>query len=318
MMGGPLDRGDHVLAVNIGAAPQERLWRRLRMTGMGRELGFLAGLVGVALWSSGAMAAEPAKVALLTEHLDRASQLAVIEPFLPAIGGTLCAAGTVALAVADSNEFHASRTALLLPTTLCTAASFGSYLLPREYQGRVVYFSAITSVATLLAVDALTSPYVPRAERVTVLGFTGGGVAVAALGLIDAALERPVSRTTLASDAAELRARGASLSPAEGQRIEADFQRYAARPIPRWAYGATLLVSGAVALSPALFPSTSYGDKVLALDLGGVTAVVGALSLGFALATDNQYEQYKKASANLRLSPVGPRGATGLWATGTF
>jgi hypothetical protein len=313
---------------------------------MSRELGFVAGVLSIALWSGVATAltdpaselafeppaepatavakhlpepaVEPGRVALLVDHLDHASQLVAVEPYLPAIGGTLCAAGTFALAAADSNEMHMSRAAILLPTTLCTAASFGSYLLPREYQGRIVYFSVMTSLSTLLALDVLTFPDIPVAEQVTMLGFTGGAIAVSTLPLIDAALERPVSWSTLANDEAELRARGTNTSRADVQRIEADFRRYAVRPIPRWVYGATMLLSGAVAMSPAFVPSTAREDKIGAVALGSVNVLSGALNLGISLATDNQYEHYQKGLAKLRLSPLGPRGAAGLWAIGTF
>jgi hypothetical protein len=314
---------------------------------MCREVGFLAGLLGVALWSGLAAAlgdaaievaarapaesqtaltakpatepaVEPARIALLTEHLDGASGLAAVEPFLPAIGGTLCAAGTIGLAVADTNEMHMSRTAMLLPTTLCAAASFGSYLLPREYQGRVVQFSVLTSLSALLVIDVLTSPELSNAEQVTTLGFSSVGAAVGTLALIDAALERPVSWTTLANDEAELKSRGTSLSRADVQRIEADYRHYRVRPIPAWAYGATQLLSGAVAMSPAFVPSTSHDEKMLALALGCAIAIPGAINLGLVLALDNQYERYEKGLTKLRLSPIGPRGAAGLWARGVF
>ncbi|HEY0469951.1 MAG TPA: hypothetical protein VGC79_37450 [Polyangiaceae bacterium] len=121
---------------------------------------------------------EPARVALLTEHLDRASQLAAVEPFLPAMVGTLCAAGTVGLAATDTNEMHMSLRAMLLPTSLCAAASFGSYLLPREYQPRVAVFSLLTSLSTLLAVQVLTAPDTSRAQQVAIVGFSSGDAAL--------------------------------------------------------------------------------------------------------------------------------------------
>jgi hypothetical protein len=315
---------------------------------MSRVLGILAGLLGFTHWSAVAAAAvaqpvtevaveqtakpvpafaekpltelsvEPERVALLTEHLDQASQLAAVEPFLPAIGGTLCAAGTVSLMLADSNEFHMSTAALLLPTTLCAAASFGSYLLPREYQGRIVQFAMLTSMATLLAAGTLTSPYSSRAEQVTILGLSGASAAVGLLGLIDAALERPVSWTTLANDETELRAHGTSTSRADVQRMESDLRHYAVRPIPRWAYGLTHLVGGAVAMLPAFVPSTSRQETVFAVGIGLAIATPGAINLALALTTDNRYEHYQKQLVTVRLSPLGPRGAAGLWASGTF
>jgi hypothetical protein len=314
---------------------------------MSRAKGFLVGLLGIALWSgvgaaeaapttdvavepaaprATALAAkpvmelgvEPARVALLTEHLDRGSQLAALEPFLPAAVGTLCAAGTVGLAAADTNEVHMSRPAMLLPTSLCAAASFGSYLLPREYQTRVATFSLLTSLSTLLAVQVLTVPDVSPAQQVTIVGFSSGGAAIGTLFLIDAALEHPVSWTTLVHDEAELRARGTSVSRADLQRIETDFRRHAVRPIPPWVYGLTQVVSGAVSLSPAFVPSTSREDKASAVAFGGMNLILGTTNLSIALLTTNPYERYEKGLAELRLSPVGPRGAAGLWASGAF
>ena len=263
-------------------------------------------------------AVEPARIALLTEHLDRASQLAALEPYLPAIGGTLCAAGTVALAAADTNEFHGSRVALLLPTTLCAAASFGSYLLPREYQGRVTMAAVLTSGSALIAVDALTFPDISPAQRLSVLGFASAGVGISALGLMDVALERPVSWTTLANDDEELHTSGTTLSRTDVRRIESDYRHYAVRPIPSWAYGAMQLLSGAVSAAPLFVPSTSHDDKIFAAAMGAMNAIPGALNLGMALMTENRYDRYEKGLRNVRLSPVGPRGAAGLWATGTF
>jgi hypothetical protein len=122
----------------------------------------------------------------------------------------------------------------------------------------------------------------------------------------------------LANDEAELRARGTSASREDLQRIEADLRRYSVRPIPRWAYGTTSLAASAVTMSPAFVPSSSRDEKVLALGLGLATAIPGAINLGIALATDNHYERYQKELLELRLSPIGPRGAVGLWATGSF
>jgi hypothetical protein len=136
--------------------------------------------------------------------------------------------------------------------------------------------------------------------------------------LLDALLERPVSRTTLAHDEAELRVRGTNLSPADLQRIESDFRHHAVRPIPSWAYGLTQVVSGAVSVSPAFVPSTSREDKAVAVAFGAINLISGVTNLSIALLANNPYERYEKELAELRLSPVGPRGAAGLWASGAF
>jgi hypothetical protein len=108
------------------------------------------------------------------------------------------------------------------------------------------------------------------------------------------------------------------MSRGDVQRIEADYRRHALGPVPRWAYGATLLVSGALAISPVFVPSTSREDKVVGLGLGGAHVIIGATSLTLALATDSQYEHYEKQLKKVRLTPVGPGGAAGLWASATF
>src|SRR3982751_4005082 len=90
-----------------------RLGRDLK--GLGRTVCLGAAFAASLVWTpQSAQAGEPTlprgvqekRLALLAENLDRTSGLAAIEPYLPAIGGALCAAGAVGLALSETNELH--------------------------------------------------------------------------------------------------------------------------------------------------------------------------------------------------------------------
>ncbi|HKO53612.1 MAG TPA: hypothetical protein VJV79_38150 [Polyangiaceae bacterium] len=284
---------------------------------------FVAGLIAT---SQSALAAEPTlprgveekRLALLAENLDRASGLAAIEPYLPAAGGTLCAAGAVALAASDAHELYVPKAALVAPIAGCAVASFGSYALAREYQGSVVAFSLFTAVWAPLTMEAVVNPELTAAERVTLLGFAGGYMSLGTLRLLDALLERPVSWTAMAADARELRAHGAGLSRAEVRRMEADFRRAMVRPVPRWAYGAAVLMGGLVALTPALVPSTSNEDRGIAVGLSAPLLFIGSFGLVLSLAVPDGYQRYVQQLSRVQLTPLGPNKSSGLWASGSF
>lgn len=266
----------------------------------------------------GASAVEPARAELLADHLERASSLAAIEPYLPAIGGTLCTAGAVGLALADERELPSSPVVRAAPAAGCAVASFGSYLLPRDYQGSVDTFALLTAASSPIAIAAVTSSDATTAERVTLLGLAGSTMSVGTLRLIDALVERPVSWTALATDARALRARGRELTRAEVQRMEADYRRATVRPVPRWGYGLALLAGGLVSLSPVAVRSTSHDDRTLAAFLGGVMVVNATIDLGLALSMPDGYDRYVSGLSGLGLTPLGPSGAAGLWASGAF
>jgi hypothetical protein len=262
--------------------------------------------------------AEEKRLGLLAENLERTSDLAAIEPYLPAIGGTLCATAAVGLALSETNKLHVPNAALVPPLAACTAASFGSYVLPREYQGSVVAFSVLMALPTPLAMDAVANPELTAAERVTLLGFAGGYMSLGTLRLLDALLQRPVSWTAMATDAHELRAHGAGLSRAEVQRMEADFHRAMVRPVPRWAYGAGLLTGGLVALSPAFVLSSSKKDRAMAAALSAPLLLTAGIDLVFSLAVPDGYQRYVHGLSRVQLTPLGPNSSAGLWATGGF
>jgi len=261
---------------------------------------------------------EEKRLPLLAETLDGTSGLAVIEPYLPAIGGTLCAAGAVGLAAAETNELHVSKAALVTPLAACTVASFGSYALPREYQGSVVAFSVLGAGAAPLAIDAVANPELTSAERVSLLGFAGGYMSLGMLRLLDALLQRPVSWTAMAADVREIHGHGADLSRAEVRRMEADLRRATVRPVPRWAYGAAMLTGGLVALSPAFVPSTAKEDRAIAAGLSLPLLLTGSTGLILSLTIPRGYERYVQGLSRLQLTPVGPNNSAGLWASGSF
>lgn len=244
--------------------------------------------------------------------------MAVIEPYLPAVAGTLCAAGAVGLAASEHHELYPSPVAVVAPVAGCAVLSFASYALPREYQGSVVSFAFFTGASAPLALFAIANPDLPSAERVTMLGFVGGAMSLGALRLVDALLERPVSWTALRADARALRARGPGMTSAELGRMEGDLRRATVRPVPRWAYGLGLMLGGLVSLSPVLSPSTSSRDQSFAAGFAALGLLNGGLNLTFALATPNAYDRYVGALSRVQLSPLGPSSAAGLWLHGTF
>lgn len=278
----------------------------------------LLSLVAAPSVALGAEPVEPERSRLLAEHLERASSLAAMEPYLPAIGGAACTAGAVGLGLAESHELRPSRAAVMAPAVGCAVVSFGSYALPREYQGSVGFFSFVTAAAAPLAMFAISDPYLPDAERVTMLGLVGGMMSLGTLRLVDALIERPVSWTSLRADARELRARGAEVTGAELGRMESDLRRATVRPVPRWAYGVGILLGGLVSLSPLFVASTSSRDRAFAATFGAIGVLNGSLNLSFALAVPNGYDRYVAERSGARLSPVGPSGAAGLWVGGAF
>jgi len=292
---------------------------------MGRVVGYL-GLACGLLWTGETGAAEPkletgvepARVRLLTEHLDRYSTLAAIEPYLPAVTGTLCAAGTVALAAADADEIEAPRAVVLAPTIACTALSFGAYLLPNDYEGHIGSSLMLLTPGSVLAIAAIASTQLSAAQRTSLLALGGAAIGFGALHLVDALLERPVALSTLADHAVVLRAGGTSLSRSEVASFEADYRRLSERPIPRWAYGMTQLVSAMVAASPALSPNVSKRDRTVALLFAGSLLLSATPNLAIALTTPTPYERYRRDLSRVSLSPIGPAAAAGLWAVGSF
>lgn len=291
-------------------------------------VGFVWGL----FWASSAHAAEPLaavnqtearhvepeRARLLADQLGRYSTLAAIEPYLPAMTGALCTAGTVALAAGDTNEMHLSTAALLTPTIACAAVGFGSYLLPRDYWVSVSMPMLLAAPSALLMMDVLAAPEITTAEEISLLSLTGSGLAVSSLYWLDTALSRPVSWGTLVNHAVTLRAGGSSLSGRQVAGFEADFRRAEQRPIPRWAYGLAQMVGGAVALAPAFSPQTDKRDRGLAAGLGVAMLLPGATSFVAALVSPNRYERYTSALTQVHLSPLGPSGAAGLWVGGAF
>jgi hypothetical protein len=153
---------------------------------------------------------------------------------------------------------------------------------------------------------------------VTAFAFAGDFIAFGGIGLLDAALSRPVSLRTLSDDAQKLDAWGGTLGDRELGRMERDLRRLQESPIPRWSYGATHLLAGVVAVSPAFVSSTSQDDRELAYLAGGVLAMQSALAFTFAATAPKRYDDYLRALSSVQLAPVGPDGSLGVSLSGRF
>lgn len=292
------------------------------MTRVGRVTPVLLLIFGL-LSGSRARAAEPfssdsghveeARAKLLADHLDRYSGLAAVEPYLPAVTGSVCAVASVGLAVADTNELNVSRGVLVTPAVACSVVSFASYAAPRDYRLTMGLGSFLAASAAEWSIMMLSTRQGTTAERVSAGGLAASGVAMSTLYLLDALLARPVSPSTLAEAAVTLRAGGSILSRAEVARFEGYYERATVRPIPRSAYGLSLLVGGAISLSPVLFPTTSKRDSSVVLGFAAFQLLLGASSLTGALLTPNGYDRYTRELSRIRLSPLGPSAAAGLW-----
>jgi len=101
--------------------------------------------------------------------------------------------------------------------------------------------------------------------------------------------------------------------------MEADLELFSNRPVPRWAYGAALVLGGLVAYTPLFLDSSSDDDKDIALATGLAMSGLGVFSVsGALLSRDFGYPSYVKALKAVDMTPIGPHGSTGLWAVGRF
>jgi hypothetical protein len=199
----------------------------------------------------------------------------------------------------------------------CSVLSVASYALPRDYRNDVVAFAFFGGLGGTLLV-AMNATSHSTASRVTLSAFAGSFMAFGGLRLLDASLSRPVVGSTLAGHATTLSERGNSLSAAELRRMEDDFRRAHQRPIPLWAYGASQMLSGVVAMSPAWVDATSARDRRSAYAFGALLLAQGALNVTLALTVPTPYDRYRDALATLELSPVGPEGSLGFSLSGRF
>jgi hypothetical protein len=256
---------------------------------------------------------------ILQNHLEQVSGLAFLQPYAGATVGGLCALGAGALAFGDLDTAEDARWPAVGATAACAAGGFASYLAPVDHQAPIVTASLTTGLALDMILLTHFSDYATPAIRVTMFGFSGGMAALGILGLVDSALRPPLSSVRLRAHAQALAARGKSLTRAELARMEADLELFSNRPIPRWAYGAALFTGGLVAFTPVFFDSSSEDDKDIALATGLAVSGIGIFSVtGALLSRDFGYPSYVKALKAVDLTPIGPHGSTGLWATGAF
>lgn len=254
---------------------------------------------------------------VLARHIGPELNLTALEPYWGAASATLCAAGATAVAL-DTTDRSDARPYAMGVLGACSVLSVASYALPRDYRNEVVAFAFFGGLGGTLLVAINASPPHSAASRVTLSAFAGSFMAFGSLRLLDAGLSRPVAGSTLVGHARTLAERGSSLSASELGRMEDDFRRAHQRPIPRWAYGASQMLSGVVAMSPAWLDATSARDRRAAYGFGALLLSQGALSFTLSLTVPSPYDRYIDALGTLELSPVGPDGSLGFSLGGTF
>jgi hypothetical protein len=239
-----------------------------------------------------------------------------LEPYWGIASATLCAAGATTAAL-DDREHYDSRPYLLGVLGTCSVLSLASYAMPRDYRSDVVALAFFGGLGGTLLVGMNASAH-STASQVTLSAFGGSFIAYGGLRMLDAALLRPVAGSTLAGHARRLATGEDSLSPVELARMEQDFRRAHERPIPRWAFGASQMLAGVVAMSPAWVDSTSARDRFAAYAFGALLVGQDALGFTVAVTSPNRYSRYVEALRALELSPLGPEGSLGLSLSGQF
>jgi hypothetical protein len=260
----------------------------------------------------------PARRALLRDYLEPHRERAVVVRYVPAVVGVATLGLGIGIAAGGIGEDPSGRSRWVFAGAYgaTSAVSFASYALSADYR-----LSGFDAAMGLLVVGTGAGFFVSSRASDTVrfscAAIMGTGVLYEGLVIADAALSRPVSSATLAGHLERLE-RGDAISDAELARMERDFAR-TVRPIPRWAFAMTLGVGGLVTASPVFFADTSEDDKATSVVLGVMLLTPAMASIVPLVMSDrNSYTAYQRALRNLRITPQGPAGSTGLTLSGLF
>jgi hypothetical protein len=256
--------------------------------------------------------------ALLRDYLEPHRGRASVARYAPAVFGAATLGLGIGIGVGGIGEDSSGRSRWILAGAYgaTSAVSFASYALPADYR-----MSGLDAALGLLLVGTgagfFASSRSTDTIRFSTAAIMGTGLVYEGLVISDAALSRPISSATLAGHLERLE-RGDAISDAELARMERDFAR-TVRPIPRWAFPLTLAVGGLVAASPVFFSDTSDDDKAVSAVFGVMLLTPAMASIVPLVVSDrNSYTAYQRALRNLRITPLGPAGSTGVTVSGAF